>query len=58
MSLWLVRNGVANVIFGLIPYGIGRIHSHLESWRLLFIILGAVNIPNGGTTAVSDFLIY
>lgn len=47
MALWFLGNAVANVVSGLIAYGIGKIDSHVESWKLLFIILGAVTVAYG-----------
>lgn len=47
MCLWFLGNAVANVVSGLISYGIGKIDSPVKSWKLLFIILGAVTIAYG-----------
>ncbi|KAL2830983.1 MFS general substrate transporter [Aspergillus pseudoustus] len=47
MALWFLGNAVANVVSGLIAYAIGRIDSHIASWKLLFIILGSVTIFYG-----------
>ncbi|KAL2816615.1 MFS general substrate transporter [Aspergillus cavernicola] len=47
MALWFLGNAVANVVSGLIAYAIGRIDSHVASWKLLFIILGAVTVAYG-----------
>ena len=47
MCLWFIGNGVANIISGLLAYGIGQINSSLAPWRLLFIILGAVTCAWG-----------
>lgn len=44
MCIWFIGNGVANLVAGLIAYGIGRIDSSIASWRLLFIILGAITV--------------
>ncbi|EXJ86629.1 hypothetical protein A1O3_03582 [Capronia epimyces CBS 606.96] len=52
MCLWFLGNAVANVVSGLIAYGIGKIHSPIDSWKLLFIILGAV------TSAYGIFLVF
>ena len=49
-GIWFAGNCVANVIGGLVGYGIGNISSHLASWRLLFLILGGI------TTAYSVVL--
>lgn len=42
MSIWFIGNGIANVVSGVIAYGIGRAHTSLQPWRLLFLVLGAV----------------
>lgn len=47
MGIWFIGNGMANTVSGLIAYGIGRITSNLEPWRLLFIILGAITCAYG-----------
>ncbi|KAL4883895.1 major facilitator superfamily domain-containing protein [Aspergillus karnatakaensis] len=47
MALWFLGNAVANVVSGLIAYGIGRIDSPIARWKLLFIILGVVTIAYG-----------
>lgn len=47
MCLWFLGNAVANIVSGLIAYGIGKIDSHIEAWKLLFIILGATTIAYG-----------
>ncbi|KIW19111.1 hypothetical protein PV08_03403 [Exophiala spinifera] len=40
---WFIGNCIANMFGGLIAYGIGNITtSSLETWRLLFLILGSV----------------
>jgi sugar phosphate permease len=44
MCVWFIGNGVANLVAGLIAYGIGRITGSIASWRLLFIILGAFTV--------------
>jgi MFS family permease len=42
-AAWFVGNSIANVIGGVIAYGIGHIHStSLLSWQLIFLILGAI----------------
>ncbi|KAL4958884.1 MFS general substrate transporter [Aspergillus stella-maris] len=47
MALWFLGNAIANIISGLIAYAIGKIDSHIESWKLLFIILGAITAAYG-----------
>ncbi|CRG86947.1 putative transporter C460,05 [Talaromyces islandicus] len=42
-AAWFVGNSIANVIGGVVAYGIGHIHStSLLSWQLIFLILGAI----------------
>ena len=40
-GLLLIRSGFFN---GIIAYGVSFIHSHLESWRVLFLIEGLMTI--------------
>lgn len=40
---WSTFLGLANAFGGLLAYGIGQIHGHLQSWRYLFIIVGAIS---------------
>jgi hypothetical protein len=48
MGIWFAGNGVANIFSGVIAYGIGTITgSHLATWRLLFLILGAATTAYG-----------
>ncbi|KAL4746558.1 hypothetical protein BDW72DRAFT_207260 [Aspergillus terricola var. indicus] len=47
MALWFLGNAVANIVSGLIAYGIGKIDSNIASWKLLFIILGCVTAAYG-----------
>ena len=39
---WFVGNCIANVCGGVIAWGIGNAASGLQSWRLLFLALGAI----------------
>jgi MFS family permease len=42
-AAWFIGNSIANVIGGVVAYGIGHIHSSsLLSWQLIFLILGAI----------------
>lgn len=42
-AAWFIGNSIANVIGGVVAYGIGHIHStSLVSWQLIFLILGAI----------------
>lgn len=47
MALWFVGNGVANVISGVLAYGIGQANSSLAPWRLLFVVMGAITCAWG-----------
>ncbi|KAJ5725378.1 uncharacterized protein N7483_006735 [Penicillium malachiteum] len=39
---WFVGNCIANIIGGVVAWGIGNSASGIESWRLLFLALGAI----------------
>jgi MFS family permease len=41
-GLWYCCVGVATTIGPLINYGLGQIHGALESWKYLFLVLGAI----------------
>lgn len=43
IGFWSTFLGLANAFGGLLAYGIGHIHGALESWRYLFLIIGAVS---------------
>ncbi|KAK3637722.1 hypothetical protein LTR22_018123 [Elasticomyces elasticus] len=43
IGYWSTFLGLANAFGGLLAYGIGHLHGKLESWRYLFIIIGAVS---------------
>lgn len=51
-GIWFAGNCVANLVGGLLGYGIGHIHSPIGEWRVLFLILGCV------TTAYSVVLLF
>lgn len=40
-------NGVANIVGGLIAYGIGHLHAALPAWKFPFIIFGSITIVWG-----------
>lgn len=42
MGIWIGSAGLGYVIAGISSFGIGHIHSYLESWRLIFLIWGAI----------------
>ncbi|EXJ90893.1 hypothetical protein A1O1_03999 [Capronia coronata CBS 617.96] len=45
---WWVGNAIANMIGGLVAYGVGKITtSSLDHWKLLFLILGSVTAAYG-----------
>lgn len=46
-SWWYTGNSVANIISGVIAYGIGHINSPLAAWRCLFLILGGITAGYG-----------
>lgn len=39
---WFIGNCIANIIGGVVAYGIGNTASDLQSWRLLFLVLGGI----------------
>src|SRR5699024_11035893 len=42
-SAWYLGNCVANLISGLVAYGIGSIEIHtITNWQLIFLFLGAI----------------
>lgn len=43
IGYWSTFLGLANAFGGLLAYGIGHLHGKLESWRYLFIIIGAIS---------------
>ncbi|KAJ6104345.1 hypothetical protein N7523_010665 [Penicillium sp. IBT 18751x] len=49
---WFVGNCIANIIGGVVAYGIGHSASDLQSWRLLFLALGAI------TSGYAVFLLF
>ncbi|CEJ61255.1 hypothetical protein PMG11_09792 [Penicillium brasilianum] len=46
-AIWFSMNGVANIIGGLIAYGIGHLHSALPAWKFPFIIFGSLTVVWG-----------
>ncbi|KAJ5657298.1 uncharacterized protein N7484_000947 [Penicillium longicatenatum] len=52
-AAWFLGNCIASIIGGLIAYGIGLIkNNNVNSWQLLFLILGAVTAAYGIILAV------
>ncbi|KAH8669093.1 major facilitator superfamily domain-containing protein [Xylariales sp. PMI_506] len=43
-AIWFSMNGLANILGGLIGYGIGFIHSGIAAWKFPFVIFGSVTI--------------
>lgn len=42
-SIWVIMNGLAQILSSLLMYGIGKtLSSHLAPWRVLFLICGAL----------------
>ncbi|KIM97181.1 hypothetical protein OIDMADRAFT_130322 [Oidiodendron maius Zn] len=46
-SIWFSMNGLANVLGGLIGYGIGSIHAGIPAWKFPFIIFGSATVVWG-----------
>jgi MFS family permease len=42
MGTWYVANGVGIALGGLLGYGIGNIHGSVPSWKLEFVVIGAL----------------
>ncbi|KAJ5742729.1 major facilitator superfamily transporter [Penicillium nucicola] len=47
MGIWIGSAGLGYVIAGISSFGIGHIKSSIASWRLLYIIWGAVTVAWG-----------
>ncbi|KAL2818646.1 major facilitator superfamily domain-containing protein [Aspergillus granulosus] len=47
MGIWIGAAGLGYVIAGIASFGIGHIHSAIASWRLLYIIWGAITVAWG-----------
>ncbi|CAI7645495.1 unnamed protein product [Penicillium pancosmium] len=41
-AAWFIGNCVANIIGGIVAWGIGNSASAIQSWRLLFLVLGGI----------------
>jgi MFS family permease len=52
MGFWFSFNGVAQILGGLLAYGLGHIHSGIESWKWMYLVTGAL------TTCWSIFLFF
>ncbi|EYE99853.1 pantothenate transporter [Aspergillus ruber CBS 135680] len=43
VGIWVIMNGLAQILSSLLMYGIGKtLSSHLAPWRVLFLICGAL----------------
>ncbi|KAL4782174.1 major facilitator superfamily domain-containing protein [Aspergillus varians] len=47
MGIWIGSAGLGYVVAGISSFGIGHIHSAIASWRLLYIIWGAITVAWG-----------
>lgn len=47
MGIWIGSAGLGYVISGITSFGIGHIHTSLDSWRWIFLIWGAVTTAWG-----------
>ncbi|KAF5022861.1 hypothetical protein F66182_5094 [Fusarium sp. NRRL 66182] len=47
MGIWIGSSGFGYIIAGIASFGIGHIESSLSSWRLLFLIWGAITVVWG-----------
>ncbi|KAL4920665.1 major facilitator superfamily domain-containing protein [Aspergillus aurantiobrunneus] len=47
MGIWIGSAGIGYVIAGIASFGIGHIKSAIASWRLLYIIWGAITVAWG-----------
>ncbi|KAK6072788.1 major facilitator superfamily transporter [Seiridium cupressi] len=47
MGIWIGSAGLGYVISGISSFGIGHIQSSLDSWRLIFLIWGAITAAWG-----------
>lgn len=47
MGIWIGSAGLGYILAGITSFGIGQIRVSLESWRLIFLIWGAVTVAWG-----------
>jgi ACS family allantoate permease-like MFS transporter len=52
MGFWFSFNGIAQILGGLLSYGLGHIKSGIASWKWMFLVTGAI------TTLWSIFLFF
>jgi len=42
MGFWFSFNGVAQILGGLLAYGLGHIKSSIASWKWMYLVIGAI----------------
>lgn len=42
MGFWFSFNGIAQIVGGILSYGLGHIVSSIESWKWMFLVTGAI----------------
>jgi MFS family permease len=42
MGIWFSFNGIAQILGGILSYGLGHIVSSIESWKWMFLVTGAI----------------
>lgn len=42
MGIWFAQNGTAQILGGLLSYGLGHIRSGIPSWKWMFLVTGAI----------------
>ncbi|KAL4818520.1 major facilitator superfamily domain-containing protein [Aspergillus spinulosporus] len=48
MAIWLSANGTATMVGALLGFGLGHVHNtSLESWKLIFLVIGLLNLVTG-----------
>ncbi|CAK7223150.1 hypothetical protein SBRCBS47491_005107 [Sporothrix bragantina] len=44
MGIWFAFNGIAQILGGILAYGLGHIHSSIASWKWMYLVTGALSI--------------
>lgn len=44
MGFWFSFNGVAQIVGGILSYGLGHIKSTIASWKWMFLVTGAITL--------------
>lgn len=44
MGIWFSFNGIAQIVGGLLSYGLGHIHVGIASWKWMFLTTGAISV--------------